>query len=91
MNDKKTNVPLEDDLLTGIGGGLGGTAGCGVAEEEFPRLGKCFTEERSISGKDYKAACPYCSIYTSMPEGANLVVAHMFECALYGYVNRVTD
>ncbi|MDD4238774.1 MAG: hypothetical protein PHT62_09510 [Desulfotomaculaceae bacterium] len=91
MNDKKSNMPLEDELLAGIGGGTGAGNGCGLLEEHFPRPGKCFNESRSVSGMVFQQACPYCSIWTSLPEGANLLVAHIFECTLYGYVKRVKE
>lgn len=91
MNDKKNKIILEDQLLAGIGGGTGASGGCGLQEGDFPGRGKCFNESRSISGKDYQKSCPYCSTWTSLPEGANLVVAHIFECSLYGYVKRVKE
>jgi hypothetical protein len=91
MNDKKINIPLEDELLAGIGEGTGSDNGCSLQEGQFPRSGKCFEESRSIAGMVFKEVCPYCSIWTSMPEGTNLVVAHIFECTLYGYVKRVKE
>lgn len=91
MNDKKSNIPLEDELLAGIGGGTGAGNGCGLQEGHFPRPGKCFNKSRSIAGIVFQPACPYCSILTLLPEGANLVVAHIFECTLYGYEKRVKE
>ena len=91
MNDKKKNIPLEDELLAGISGGIGESNGCGLQEGQFPRPGKCFDESRSFSGMVFKHACPYCSIWTSLPEGVNLVVTHIFECTLNGYVKRVKE
>jgi hypothetical protein len=92
MTDKKINtIPLEDDKLAGIGGGTGAGNDCDLQEVQFPRPGKCFNESMSISGMVFQQACPYCSIWTSLPEGADLVVAHIFECTLYGYVKRVTE
>lgn len=91
MSDKKSNTPLDDELLTGIGGGTGAGNGCGLEERDFPRLEKCFQKSRSIAGVVFQQACPYCNIWTSMPEGANLEVAHIFECNLYGYVKRIKE
>ena len=91
VNDKKINIPLEDELLTGIGGGTGAGHGCGLQEGQFPGPGKCFNESRSIAGLVFQPACPYCSIWTSLPEGADLAVAHIFECTLHGYVKRVKE
>ena len=91
MNDKKHNMPLEDELLADIVGGTGAGNGRGLQEGQFPGQGKCYNEDSPISGKVYKQACSYCSIWTSLPEGADLVVAHIFECNFYGYVKRVTE
>lgn len=90
MQDKKIK-PLEDDLLTGVGGGSGGDHVCGLKEGQFPQQGTCFEVSRSISGLAFEEVCPYCNTWISMPEGVNLVVAHIFECSLYGYVKRETD
>ena len=84
-------MPLEDKPLAGIGGDTGAGNSCGLQEGQFPKPGKCFEESRSIPGVVFKQACPYCSIWTSLPEGAKLVVAHIFECTLYGYVKRDTE
>ena len=99
MNDKISNIPLDDERpggMDGVGGaGAGGDTGagngCGLQENQFPRPGKCFNESRSISGIVFQQTCPYCSIWTSLPEGADLVVAHLLECSLYGYVKRVKE
>jgi hypothetical protein len=89
-NDKKSTIPLEDELLAGIGGGIGAGNNCGLQEGQFPRPGKCFNESRSISVV-FQQACLYCSIWTSLPEGVDLVVSHIFECTLHGYVKRVKE
>lgn len=97
MNDKKINIPLEDERPAGIDGSAGAGEdagagnGCGLPEGQFPRPGKCFNESRSISGMVFQQTCPYCSIWTSLPEGADLVIAHLLECSLYGYVKRVKE
>ncbi|MBP7331150.1 MAG: hypothetical protein KBA08_02375 [Firmicutes bacterium] len=92
MSDKKIKtIPLDDELLANIGGGTGAGNDCCLQEGEFPRPGKCFNESGSMSGRVLQPACPYCRTWTSLPEGANLVVAHIFECTLYGYVKRDTE
>lgn len=91
MNDKKNNIPLEDELLAGISGGTGAGTDCGVEETDFPKMGKCFKKSSSLAGVVFQQACPYCSIWTSLPEGAKLQVAHIFECNLYGYVKRMKE
>ncbi len=91
INDKKSNIPLEDDLLLGVAGGLGAGNGCDVREGQFPKLGKCLADSRTLSGMVFSQVCPYCTISTSLPEGANLVVAHMLECTRYGYVKRLKE
>ncbi|MDD4169459.1 MAG: hypothetical protein PHD36_04235 [Desulfotomaculaceae bacterium] len=91
MNDKKSNKPLEDELLAGISGGTGAGHDCGLQEGEFPSPGRCFNKRWTSSGMVYRRACPHCSIWTSLPEGVNLVVANIFECTLLGYVKRVKE
>lgn len=91
MDDKESNKPLDDELLAGISGGTGAGKGCGLQEGQFPRARKCFNESRSISGMVYWEDCPHCSIWTSLPEGTDLVITHIFECTLHGYVKRVKE
>lgn len=65
---------------------------CGVKEEAFPCLGKCFIKVDYLSSGDvYKLNCNHCKIWTSLPDGASLVVTHIIECSLYGYGRRVKD
>jgi len=64
---------------------------CRVTEEAFPCLGKCCIKNSSLPGDAYKKNCPHCSIWTSLPDGSNLLVAHIFECSQYGYGKRVKD
>ncbi len=91
MNDNNKYVPLEDELLQGVSGGAPPGYDCNLGEDEFPKQGKCYDQGRSVSGKVIKGICPYCRIFTSLPEGADLVVAQMFECSLYGYVKRIKE
>lgn len=82
---------VDDGLLAGISGGTGAGKDCGLQEGQFPMPGKCFNASRSISGTIFQQACPYCGIWTSLPEGVDLAVAHIFECAALGYVKRVKE
>lgn len=84
----------EDQLFKQIkGSGKDGDfgSGCGVTEVTFPCLGKCCSKYSSLSGDVYKVICPHCSIWTSLPDGANLVITHIFECLLYGYGKRIKE
>lgn len=64
-------------------------ADCGVTEEMFPYIGKCCSKKSdSTYGDTYKGLCPCCSIWVSLPNGANLAVASIFECSVYGYGKR---
>lgn len=90
MNDKKNNIPLDDELLAGIGGGSGGID-CGLQEIDFPKLGKCFQKSNSNTGVVFQSVCPHCCIVTSMPEGVNLEVSYIFDCTLYGYAKRIKE
>lgn len=64
---------------------------CGVVEGVFPCLGKCYIKSNSPSGDIYKRNCPHCSIWTSLPDGASLIITHIFECPLYGYGKRIKE
>lgn len=91
MKTKKSDLPLDDVLLAGVGGGAGADSSCGLTETQFPQAGKCMLQSNSALGLVFKQLCPYCMIFTSAPEGENLTVAHIFECILYGYVKRLTE
>jgi len=80
-----------DEELDDIGGGTGAGADCGVPEEQFPNLGKCYSKGNSISGTVYKKVCPYCSIWSSLPEDTNLAVTYIIECTLLGYGKRIKE
>ena len=91
IDHKAFGIPLSDDQLDDIGGGIGHGGDCGVSEEGFPQLGKCCAKSASISGSVYQQRCPHCSIWSSLPDGASLEVSHIFECALYGYGKRIKE
>lgn len=64
---------------------------CGVNEEQFPCMGKCCSKNGISFIVSYMKACPYCCVSTSLPEGANLKTATIFECEKFGYGRRVTE
>jgi hypothetical protein len=64
---------------------------CGVNEEMFPCLGKCFDKNASVFKVSYAQVCPYCQISTSLPYGPSLKTATIVECARLGYGRRVTE
>lgn len=61
---------------------------CGITEDAFPHIGKCCIRSDSEYGEVYKNLCPCCSIWTSLPSGANLMVTSIFECSAWGYGKR---
>lgn len=67
------------------------TSDCGVLEEEFPIVGECFNKRLTVSGTVYDKHCIYCSIWSSLPTGENLIITHIFECSLYGYCKRIKE
>lgn len=79
-----------DQTFEDSGGNTDPVSDCGVTEGTFP-LGKCCSESDFLSGDVYKKKCPHCSIWTSLPDGASLVVTHIFECSLYGYGKRIKE
>lgn len=92
MEDNKIfSIPLSDEQLDNTSGGTGAGADCGVQEGRFPRLGKCCSKDKSISGTVYKRTCPYCSIWTSLPDGESLIITYIFECSLYRYGKRTKE
>lgn len=85
------NRPLCRERPDGVHGGFGAPEGCGVTEEAFPRMGTCCGWAKSVAGMVYSAVCPHCSVWTSLPDGASLAVAHIVECAVWGYGRRVQN
>lgn len=63
----------------------------GIFEKKFPSMDNCFWKSAAVPDGGYKALCPHCGIWTSLPEGAALKVTHIFDCALMGYGKRVTE
>ncbi|HAS91954.1 MAG TPA: hypothetical protein DCS12_06895 [Clostridiales bacterium] len=64
---------------------------CGVSEEKFPCLGRCFKKNKAIFMESYEKICPYCDISTSLPYRENLKTVTIFECSIFGYGTRVTE
>ena len=62
---------------------------CGVSEEAFPCLQRCCEKTISESEIKYSQSCPYCIIWISMPDSADLVVNYILECSLCGYGKRI--
>ena len=92
MTDQKPiGIPLSDEQLDNIAGGAGARSDCGVPEGEFPCPGKCCTKSRSLYGTAYQKACPFCSIWASLPEGAGLSITYIIECSCYGYGKRIKE
>lgn len=64
---------------------------CGVMVDEFPQMGKCCRKKEKSAVNAYKKICIWCSIWTSLPDGASLKTATIFECARLGYGRRIKE
>lgn len=64
---------------------------CGIPENKFPCMDRCFRKSTAVPDGGYEALCPHCGIWTSLPEGAALKVTHIFDCAACGYGKRMTE
>lgn len=62
---------------------------CDVLEEDFPCIEKCYAKIESISVTAYRYNCPYCNLWTSLPDGENLEITYIFDCSLLGYRKRL--
>jgi hypothetical protein len=62
---------------------------CGVSEDGFPSLHRCCEKIASESEIKYSQSCPYCTVWASMPDSADLIVTHIVECTRYGYGKRI--
>ncbi|KJS02351.1 MAG: hypothetical protein VR68_03140 [Peptococcaceae bacterium BRH_c4a] len=92
MSDKKNpSIPLGDEQLADISRGTGSGCNCAVLERQFPCMGKCCNKNISIVGTVYSKTCIHCSIWTSLPDGASLAIARIFQCSLYGYDKRIKE
>jgi hypothetical protein len=65
-------------------------AGCGIDQEQFPRIGKCCQKINNDSFIAYSKACEYCNIWSSSPVGVNPAVSHLFKCAVYEYRKQIS-
>lgn len=65
------------------------TIDCGVLEEEFPIMEKCFDKSITVSGTICTKRCIHYNIWSSIPTGENLIITQIFECSLYGYGKRI--
>jgi hypothetical protein len=64
---------------------------CGVPEEFFPWLGKCCLRTGSPASGIFREKCLHCSIWSSLPDGGDLTITHILECARYGYGKRIKE
>ncbi len=64
---------------------------CGVNEDMFPCLGKCFDRNGTVLKVSYAQVCPYCHISTSLPYGPSLKTATILECGRLGYGIRISE
>lgn len=76
MNPNTIKNPVED---------------CGVNEDMFPCMGTCCRKNNAAFMATFERICPYCDISSSLPYGASLKMATIFECSRFGYGKRVTD
>lgn len=70
---------------------LGCTCPWGIPENKFPCMDRCFRQSADAPDGGYETVCPYCGIWTSLPEGAALKVTHIFDCIVCGYGKRMTE
>lgn len=66
-------------------------ADCGVNEEQFPQMRQCCIYIGFGTLQKYQKICPYCKVWSSLPDGLTLEVATIFECIRYGYGKRVKE
>lgn len=64
---------------------------CGVRADEFPFMGKCCCKKEKLALNTFEKICLWCSIWTSLPDGASLKTATIFECVRLGYVRRIKE
>ncbi len=78
---------LRDSLITNsIPNGT-----CVVPEQQFPELGTCCRLKAGELNAAYEKICPNCGVWSSLPDGEDLSVSHIFECTLYGYGKRLKE
>ncbi len=81
---------MADNKAGGISSG-GLVSDCGVSEEQFPCIGRCYSRNSSNLRTTCVGKCMHCSIWTSLPDGASLAVTRIFGCNLYGYDKRIKE
>lgn len=64
---------------------------CGVNEEMFPYIEKCYRKNDSLLNTLYERVCPYCDISSCLPYGSSLKVVTIFVCFKLDYGKKVTD
>jgi len=88
---RKDDMLLGEDKLCVPDDDFGVVVNCGITEECFPSLDKCCSKNNSISGTVYKKSCPYCAIWTSLPDFSSLEITYIIECSIYGYGERIKE
>jgi hypothetical protein len=91
VDDTTYGIPLSSKELDIIREYFDTISNCGVVEEQFPCIGKCYSKNYSNSGIYCYSKCVHCSIWTSIPDGASLDITHIFGCTLYGYDKRIKE
>jgi len=82
LNKEKSNCSDEKDSPC---------CNCGVLEEQFPVMGKCYCKSDDIWGAVYNKHCAHCSIWSSLPNRTSLIVTYIFECPVFGYGKRIKE
>jgi hypothetical protein len=84
------NRPISNGQYDEIGGDANRYADCGVQDRQFPLIGKCCSKVKDISGIVYHESCEYCTVWSSLPTGADLIVSYIFECTIHDYRKRIS-
>jgi hypothetical protein len=64
---------------------------CGENEEAFPNSKRCCKKQKFPFGYSYVGLCSSCKIWRSAPDGDNLTVTHIVECAEHGFLKRIRE
>ncbi len=64
---------------------------CGIKEEIFPCLGKCYRKNDAVFMASYESICSYCNISESLIHGVILREVTIFECEKLGYGKRTSE
>ena len=64
---------------------------CLVPEQQFPEIEICCRLKTGEGNAAYEKICPNCGVWSSLPDGEDLSVSHIFECTLCGYGKRLKE